>query len=202
MSSPILCGALFKRVCDENAAMLALEYNLQSINMLLRGKAKEIIRFGCRTVAGRVPLGQSGAISYKEFMIFYMARRDGLIMLIVSDENYPATAGREACRRILDDFDIRHGGSDFSNLTSDAKINFPELRNKIVLYQDPTKADKTMAIQSQLDATKRVMVQNLDALLKRGEQVDNLIEVSEDLSSAAKMFAKQARKTNQCCVAM
>ncbi len=202
MTSAILAGALFKRLDSDKAALLSMDYNLNSLNFLMRGKAKEIIRFGCRTVAERVQLGQSGAINNAEFLIYFQGRGDGLIIMIVTDESYPASAGREACRKLFDDFDIRHTGLDIRNISTDTKVHFPELASRIRQFQDPMQADKSLAIQNQLNETKRIMVQNIDTLLARGEQVEDLIDASVDLSQSAKMFAKQARKTNRCCVAM
>ena len=40
----------------------------------------------------------------------------------------------------------------------------------------------------------------IDNLLERGEKLDSLVERSDDLSKQSKMFYKQARKTNSCCV--
>ena len=37
-------------------------------------------------------------------------------------------------------------------------------------------------------------------VLERGEKLDNLVERSDELSKQSKLFYKQARKTNSCCV--
>ena len=43
------------------------------------------------------------------------------------------------------------------------------------------------------------MVQNLNELLKRGENLENLMEKSEDLKASSVNFYKYAKKTNRCC---
>ena len=43
------------------------------------------------------------------------------------------------------------------------------------------------------------MKKNLDELLKREENLDNLMAKSKDLSSTSVNFYKQAKKTNSCC---
>ena len=43
------------------------------------------------------------------------------------------------------------------------------------------------------------MVQNLNELLKRGENLENLMEKSEDLKASSVNFYIYAKKTNRCC---
>ena len=50
------------------------------------------------------------------------------------------------------------------------------------------------------DETTDVLHKTIDNLLERGEKLDSLVERSDDLSKQSKMFYKQARKTNSCCV--
>ena len=53
-----------------------------------------------------------------------------------------------------------------------------------------------------LPQTKVILHKNMEDLLDRGEKLDDLVSKSEGLSSSAKMFYKQAKKTNSCCVVM
>lgn len=69
----------------------------------------------------------------------------------------------------------------------------------IAKYQDPLQADKLGKIQKDLDDTKIVLHETIDSLLARGEKLENLVDKSNDLSLASKMFYKQAKATNSCC---
>jgi len=40
----------------------------------------------------------------------------------------------------------------------------------------------------------------IDSVLKRGEDLDKLVEKSGSLSQQSKMFYKTAKKQNSCCV--
>lgn len=42
----------------------------------------------------------------------------------------------------------------------------------------------------------------IESVLKRGENLDTLMERSETLSNQSKIFYKSAKKTNSCCVVM
>ena len=63
-------------------------------------------------------------------------------------------------------------------------------------------ADKISAIQKELNETTAVLSKTIDNVLERGEKLDDLVSKSQDLSSQSKVFYKQAKKTNSCCVVM
>ena len=84
-------------------------------------------------------------------------------------------------------------------------------------FQDPTQSDAMSRLQSDLDDTKIVLVRffvllrpasdsvltlqhsTIEAVLQRGEKLDDLVDKSEALSMQSKAFYKTARKTNSCC---
>jgi synaptobrevin family protein YKT6 len=47
-----------------------------------------------------------------------------------------------------------------------------------------------------------VLYNTIDAVLARGEKLDDLIDKSDSLSMQSKKFYKTAKKHNQCCVVM
>ena len=57
-------------------------------------------------------------------------------------------------------------------------------------------------ISKDLDDTKEILHKTIDAVLERGEKLDNLVTQSEDLTKQSKMFYKEAKKTNACCKMM
>uniref|UniRef100_M4BBG6 V-SNARE coiled-coil homology domain-containing protein n=1 Tax=Hyaloperonospora arabidopsidis (strain Emoy2) TaxID=559515 RepID=M4BBG6_HYAAE len=79
---------------------------------------------------------------------------------------------------------------------------FGPLTMALAEYQDPSKADKISAIQKELNETTAVLSKTIDNVLERGEKLDDLVSKSQDLSSQSKVFYKQAKKTNSCCVVM
>ena len=84
-------------------------------------------------------------------------------------------------------------------------------------FQDPTKSDAMSRLQTDLDDTKIILVSyvhneifqvhqvdnfqhnTIEAVLQRGEKLDDLVDKSEALSMQSKAFYKTARKTNSCC---
>ena len=55
-------------------------------------------------------------------------------------------------------------------------------------------------IQKDLEDTTQVLHKTIDSVLERGVKLDTLVERSDTLSMQSKMFYKQAKKTNSCCV--
>lgn len=66
-------------------------------------------------------------------------------------------------------------------------------------FQDPSQADQLTRIMGELEQTKLVLHETIEAALERGQKIDALIEKSNDLSGSSKMFYKTAKKQNQCC---
>ena len=51
-----------------------------------------------------------------------------------------------------------------------------------------------------LDETKDILVKSIDEVLERGEKLEDLVDISKDLSAQSKMFYKGAASTNSCCL--
>ena len=61
-------------------------------------------------------------------------------------------------------------------------------------------ADQSVAVlRQELEQTKLVLHETIEAALERGQKIDDLIVKSNDLSGSSKMFYKTAKKQNQCC---
>ena len=69
-------------------------------------------------------------------------------------------------------------------------------------WQDPSEADQMMKVEKELFEVKEVMHQNLNNLLKRGENLENLMEKSKDLNAVSVDFYKKAKKQNKNCCAL
>ena len=56
-----------------------------------------------------------------------------------------------------------------------------------------------MKLQDQLVEVHNILTQSLNDLLKRGENLEGLMEKSEDLKVTSVNFYKQSKKMNRCC---
>lgn len=104
-------------------------------------------------------------------------------------------------RKLLGDFQAAYG-ERWKGVKEDYGAKLPELEEMLRQYQDPAAVDKLMKVDRQLAETKEVLHKTVEAVLARGEKLDDLITKSDQLSSQSKLFYRQARKTNSCCVVM
>ena len=64
----------------------------------------------------------------------------------------------------------------------------------------PHEADKLLQIEKDLHEVKEIIHKNLADLLKKGEQLDELMVKSKDLNKVSVEFYKKAKKQNsKCC---
>lgn len=91
--------------------------------------------------------------------------------------------------KVIDEFLSKYPRTAFANSTP--TLDFPQLKEYIVKYQDPQQADSIMKIQKELDETKIVLHKTIESVLERGEKIDSLVEKSDGLSAQSKMFYKQ-----------
>jgi synaptobrevin homolog YKT6 len=91
--------------------------------------------------------------------------------------------------KVIDEFLAQYPRTAFAN--SSPKLDFPQLKEYIVKYQDPHQADSIMKIQKELDETKIVLHKTIESVLERGEKIDTLVEKSDGLNAQSKMFYKQ-----------
>ena len=76
------------------------------------------------------------------------------------------------------------------------------LNDYLKKYQNPVEVDPLMTIQNELDETKIILLDSLEEILKRGENLEDLVTKSEVLTEHSKMFYKTVKKTNSCCASL
>jgi synaptobrevin family protein YKT6 len=126
----------------------------------------------------------------KQFL-FQIFRKENIATVVITSDDYPTRVSFTICKEVMADYD-KCGG------------HFPGgkcelIRRAIVEYQNPQNADKLLRIQQNLDETRDIMTQNLQAALARGQTLEQLAEKSQDISDQSKMFAREAAKMNRCC---
>ena len=131
-------------------------------------------------------LGLSFADPLPAYTFHAYGRTEGVAGIIISDPDYPALVAHQLLSKVVDEFLSRYPRSAFANSTP--TLDFPQLKEYIVKYQDPQQADSIMKIQKELDETKIVLHKTIESVLERGEKIDSLVEKSDGLSAQSKMF--------------
>jgi synaptobrevin family protein YKT6 len=166
---------------------------------LIEQTIREMLGFLTRTFMKRTERGQRQSITHEDYVVHCYIRSDGLGGTVVTDSEYPARVAFVLLTQLLDDFTAAFGDT-WKTCTAPESMTFPAMEEYLKKYQDPSAADKITKIQNDLDETTQILHKTIDSVLERGVKLDNLVERSNDLSAQSKMFYKQAKKTNSCCI--
>ena len=168
---------------------------------ILSSSYGEFMTVFAKTVAERTRPGQRQDVEEQDYTFHAYARAEGVCGIIISDHQYPALVVHQLLSKVMDEFLAAHPRSSWAT-AADNSITMPELKEYLTKYQDPHQADSIMKIQRELDETKIVLHKTIESVLDRGEKLDTLVQRSDNLSSASKMFYTNAKKQNSCCVVM
>lgn len=182
---------------------LAAARDLSQFSFFERSGVSQFMTFFSETVAQRTPAGQRQSIEEGNYVGHTFSRLEGISCVIISDKEYPVRPAYTLINKIVDDYLQAHPVASWESLQApDSLCAFNELETYLSRYQDPTQADSLMRVQAELDETKIVLHKTIESVLQRGEKLDSLVDKSEALLSLSRLFYKQAKKTNSCCVIM
>ncbi|CAM9378391.1 unnamed protein product [Phaeothamnion confervicola] len=178
--------------------LLSQANDLASFGFFQRQGVKEMATFFSKTIVKRTQPGMRQSVQHEEYNVHVYMRHDGLAGTVTADMEYPPRVAFVMLTQLLEQFNDQIQWQ--SEMRTEA-LKFGPLDQAIVEYQqDPAKADKITKIQRDLDETTAVLHRTIDSVLERGVKLDELVDRSDDLSRQSKMFYKQARKTNSCCI--
>ncbi|KAJ1677329.1 palmitoyltransferase [Spiromyces aspiralis] len=182
---------------------LCSKSDLSSFGFFYRTPALEFMRFFSHTIAERTEPNQRQQVEKQdtEYYGYVHKRSDQLSAVVVTDREYPQRVAFALISKLLDEFSESFPPQVWKG-AKEGGIQFDALADYIAKYQDPTQADSIMKIHQTLDETQAVLHQTIEAVLKRGEKLDDLISWSNELSIQSKVFYSQAKKTNSCCSIM
>ena len=185
----------------EKALELFQVKDLSQFGFFEKGSVGQFMTFFAETVASRTSAGQRQSVEEGNYVGHVYARAEGVCGVLVTDKEYPVRPAYTLLNKILDEYLVAHQPSEWENITqTNDSLNMKELELYITKYQDPSQADAIMKVQQELDETKIVLHKTIENVLQRGEKLDHLVDKSESLTASSKMFYKQAKKTNSCCV--
>ncbi|ODN01683.1 Synaptobrevin YKT6 [Orchesella cincta] len=181
---------------DGRCVLLKGSYDLASFGFFQRASVKEFMSFSSLTIVERTSPATRQSVKEQEFFCHVYVRVDGLSTVLVSDIDYPSRVAHTLMTKVLDDFSSKF---EWRSVGPEALDAYRDLDQTLQRYQNPREADALTRIQTELDETKIIMHNTIEAVLERGEKLDDLVAKSDNLSAQSKMFYKTAKKTNSCC---
>jgi synaptobrevin family protein YKT6 len=181
--------------------MVSEAMDLSHWGFFSRGTVKEFMRFASRELSNRVQVGAHECLSYEpdnldmKFHAHCAHNNNQFSAVVLTDDQYNPRVALGMLKRAFDEAEAlgarAHPAQD-QNVSCGL--------DKIVKdFQTPENVDNIARIESDLDETKEILVKGIDALLERGEKLEDLAAQADDLSFASKAFAKQSSDLNRCC---
>ena len=181
--------------------ILSSAFSLSFVSIFQRGTLKDFLNFHSRLVIERVSQDTHAQVQLEKGICFAIANSDKIGVTMICDEEYPKRVAIDFLLKVHNDFKtfISEKKLDLNLYTNDTDVKYPNIATEIEEWQDPSKKDNLMKLQNELNDVTDIMRQNLNELLIREENLEKLMEKSNDLSSTSVNFYKQAKKTNSCC---
>jgi len=202
----LLFSCLYKTgataVGKDGPPILSKAVELSSFGYFQRSTIAEMFNFAARTMASNKTLAPGARSSVKQegYLLHCYVSPSGVTACAFADEEYPARVAFGYLSKLVETFVEATGGQAVSSNEDNSVPSFQAAHTKLLVqFQDPNQADQLTRIMHELEQTKLVLHETIEAALERGQKIDDLIVKSNDLSGSSKMFYKTARKQNQCC---
>ena len=185
---------------DANAdpIILSAGYDVDSFGFFQRDSIRQMCRFFSKTIVKRENPGARTQVQENDYNIFIYKKMDGIAGTIIADKDYPARVALSLIQTVLGEYVTDVPG--WRDITQQESVSYPKLAE--YTKKPLQEIDRISKIQSDLDDTKQVMQKSIEGILSRGEKLEDLVSKSDDLTNQSKMFYRQAKKTNSCCVIM
>lgn len=182
-------------------SILCRAFYLKSFSFLQRGTVKEFCVFVARTSAGQSQPGTRCSVSQDQFVAHCYHLADGLVATAITDAEYPPRAAFFTLKEAVSAFRQTHGEAwKAAGTPKDREFKVSALKSLLTERQDPRAFDPLIRAATATDDVIEVMNDNLQLALSRGEQLDELVGRSEDLSRRAKLFYKESKGKRCCCL--
>ncbi|TMW50411.1 hypothetical protein DOY81_004512 [Sarcophaga bullata] len=183
---------------SSEARLLKSTYDLQSFSFFQRSTVQEFMTFASKTIVERTQPAMRQSVKQEAYMCHVYVRTDNLAGVLIADHEYPQRVGHTLITKILEEFAAKVPAELWES-ANESSVDFPSLPAYLAKYQDPKEADALTKMQNDLDETKIILKNTIEAVLERGEKIDDMVIKSENLSIQSKAFYKTAKKTNSCC---
>jgi len=166
-----------------------------------------------KIIAARIELGttkiyihiDSSNTSCKKYKINIVTRHNGLIGVLVTDDYYPKRISLTILQDILNKFEGRYDITRMDEIDKRDDVKDycisqfnKECHNILKVNKDPSENDDLCIAQKQIKDVKKIIEENVDKILDRGENLNDMMKRVIELDNNAYNFYMSARKL-ACC---
>ena len=149
--------------------ILSSAFSLSFVSIFQRGTLKDFLNFHSRLVIERVTQDTHAQVQLEKGICYAIANSDKIGLTMICDEEYPKRVAIDFLMKVHDHFKtfVAEKKLDLNLYTNDTDVKYDYIANEIEDWQDPSKKDNLMKLQSELNDVTDIMRQNLNELLKR-----------------------------------
>ncbi len=126
--------------------------------------------------------------------VFHYIVDNGITFLCMTDDDYKRRIVFSFLEDVIKIWREKYIAIEQSAIAFSLNDTFsPVLRQRLEFYSSNPSADNIARVQSQIDAVKDVMVENIDRVLERGEKIELLVDKTDRLNQQAFKFERSSR---------
>ena len=169
---------LYSIAVIKNGVIIDSVCDLPHLSFWQVSSGKELIRFISLECVRRCSDIRIVSFAYQDYVCYAKIVDTELSAACVTDKEYPLRVVQKLLLSITDDYDLY------------------ALMDK---YKDISSVDKITAIRKELDETTEICKDVVNQLCLREDELQDLIDRTQELSDNTKIFANEAKKMNSCC---
>jgi len=202
------------------AVFLAGSVDMSSLAVIFRAKSTEVLIFLARSVAKVLAPGKSvygrwgddndvdtSNIEYRLHAKSVQTSGTQLTAVAITHQDYSPRVALSCLEKLLYGTPARMPAK-WTTVTKDQTTKkgtggLISLDETLQQMCHPEKLDTLTAVRESLQETRELTCNNLQRMIARNDTLEAMVQQSEDLSNAAKMFVTQTKKLERCrCVVM
>ena len=130
---------------------------------------------------------------YDEYVFHYIVENN-IVYMCMCDEKEKRRIPFGFLEDMKQRFIVSYGNRAQTEHAYAMNNEFSPVLKKQMEFYNSAQADSFAQVNSKLDDVKNVMMQNIEALLERGEKLELLVDKTEKLSQSAFQFKKQSNQ--------
>jgi len=189
-------GLVLVSSINNDTKVIKYALDLSSFGYFTRYSVKDFFLFFSQEIINRTKVNERQSVKEQDYLCnaYLSSRGIGAVMICDDEYSQHMRVAYSLLNKLVDQYLQLFPNSSQWNIDN----QFPIIDEYLKKYQNPREADTLLKIQSDLDETKIIMHKNIEAMLERGQKLDDIVIKTQHLSDMSKQFYKVCQKTNQC----